>query len=76
MGQLLGDLPAATIATTAGLLTFIEHHRLAGHGIGYVDAQLLAATRLTDDARLWTRDHRLNAAAQRLGVAHATGSGP
>jgi len=32
-----------------------------GLGIGYVDAQLLAATKLTVDARLWTDDNRLAA---------------
>ncbi len=45
--------------------------RLFSLGIGYVDAQLLAATRLTADAALWTSDRRLHAPAQRLGVAYA-----
>ncbi len=47
------------MATAAELPGFIERHELFGLGIGYVDAQLIAATRLTDDARLWTRDRRL-----------------
>lgn len=68
--RLLGQLPPATIATTAELLELIERHELFGLGIGYVDAQLLAATRLTVDARLWTRDRRLRSAAVRLGVAY------
>jgi hypothetical protein len=37
--------------------------------IGYVDAQLLAATRLTPGASLWTGERRLTAVATRLGVA-------
>jgi predicted nucleic acid-binding protein len=69
--RLLDQLPQATVATVAELLTFIDHHELFGLGIGYVDAQLLAATMLTDDAALWTRDHRLQAAAERLGAAYA-----
>jgi hypothetical protein len=51
------------------LLTFINDHSLDGTGIGYVDAQLLAATRLTPDASLWTNDKRLAAAATRMGIA-------
>ena len=60
---LLGNLPQATVATDNEVLTLIDTLGLAGSGIGYVDAQLLAATRLTTDARLWTRDKRLSAVA-------------
>lgn len=66
--RLLGQLPQATVATAAELLTFIARHELPGLGIGYVGAQLLAGTRLTEDARLWTRDRRLRAAAERLAL--------
>lgn len=34
-----------------------------------VDVQLLAATLITSDAQLWTRDKRLAATAVRLGIA-------
>jgi predicted nucleic acid-binding protein len=68
---LLDDLPQATVATPGELLAFIDHHELLGLGIGYVDAQLLASTMLTDDATLWTRDRRLQTAAERLGAAYA-----
>lgn len=66
---LLASLPQATVATTAEVLTLIQRYELSGRGIGYVDAQLLAATRLTRDAALWTNDKRLAAAASRLGCA-------
>lgn len=56
-------------------LHLIEDSALAGSGIGYVDAQLLAATRLTPDARLWTRDRPLAAVAGELAVAFE-GSSP
>ena len=69
--RLLDDLPQATFATPAEVRELIEQHQLFGLGIGYVDAQLLAATMLTRDAVLWTRDRRLHAAAQQLGVAYA-----
>jgi hypothetical protein len=65
----LAALPGATAATHDEVLTLIERHDLAGQGIGYVDAHLLAATRLTEPARLWTRDRRLRSVAQSLGVA-------
>jgi predicted nucleic acid-binding protein len=69
--RLLHGLPQAAVATAAELLGLIEHHELFGIGIGYVDAQLLAATMLTNDTALWTRDRRLRTAAQRLGLAYA-----
>jgi predicted nucleic acid-binding protein len=65
----LGNLPQATVATDSEVLRFIADHGLAGRGIGYVDAHLLAAVRLTSAALLWTRDKRLLAAARRLGLA-------
>lgn len=66
---LLDNLPHATVATDVELLTLIDHRHLFGLGIGYVDAHLLAATLLTADARLWTRDERLAAVAVQHGLA-------
>ncbi|MHB1718205.1 MAG: type II toxin-antitoxin system VapC family toxin [Acidimicrobiales bacterium] len=63
---LLTGLPSAQIATDAEVLGLIEAEQLYGLGIGYVDAQLLAATRLTADARLWTADKRLAEVARHL----------
>lgn len=63
---LLTGLPSAEIATDAEVLALIAAEQLYGLGIGYVDAQLLSATRLTADARLWTADQRLAAVARRL----------
>jgi predicted nucleic acid-binding protein len=63
---LLQGLPQATLATDSEMLTLIQKESLSGTGIGYVDAQLLAATRLSSDARLWTRDKRLSAVTDRL----------
>lgn len=65
----LRDLPTAPIAGPHELLVFIERHALFGTGIGYVDAHLLASTLLTPGMTLWTRDKRLMAAAQSLGIA-------
>ena len=68
LGALM-DLPQATIATEEEVFRFIEANGLPGSGIGYADAHLLAATRLTPGAALWTRDKRLSEVAERLGLA-------
>jgi predicted nucleic acid-binding protein len=65
---LLKNLPQATIATESEVLHLVDERHLYGTGIGYVDADLLAATLLTAGARLWTRDKRLAASAVRLGI--------
>ncbi|MGH6992539.1 MAG: type II toxin-antitoxin system VapC family toxin [Caulobacteraceae bacterium] len=66
----LEGLPSAHIASSEEVLDFIERRALAGRGVGWVDASLLASVILTPEARLWTRDVRLGriAAALRLGV--------
>ena len=69
--DLLQQLPQAPVASSGEVLHWIDRHRLHGRGIGWVDAHLLAATRLAGDARLWTRDKRLAAIAGELGLAHA-----
>lgn len=64
---LLGSLPQAAVATNEEVMSLIDRQPLYGLGIGYVDAQLLAATLLTPDATLWTADRPLAAVAKRLG---------
>jgi predicted nucleic acid-binding protein len=65
----LQELPQARTATDGEVLRFINRHELFGLGIGYIDAHLLAATRLTAGASLWTRDRRLSVVAEHLGLA-------
>ena len=65
----LHELPRAIMATDQEVLRLIDQHRLFGRGIGYVDAHLLAATRLSADALLWSFDQRLIAAALQLRIA-------
>lgn len=64
---LLQALPQATIATDEEVMHLINTHASMGHGIGYVDIHLLASARL-DGSTVWTRDKRLRAAAQEMGV--------
>jgi predicted nucleic acid-binding protein len=67
--QALTQMPQAVRASDDEVLGFIEVHRLHGLGVGYVDAHLLAAVRLTAGARLWSQDRRLSAIAEQLSVA-------
>jgi predicted nucleic acid-binding protein len=69
--RLLGDLPAAPLATDPEALNYIERRALMGRGIGYVDVHLLASVALAGAARLWTRDKRLTAVAADLKLAYA-----
>ncbi len=66
----LKDLPQAFVATDDEVLQFIEANAVFGRGIGYIDAHLLAAVRLTPGTRLWTRDKRLLSASTDLKVAY------
>jgi predicted nucleic acid-binding protein len=69
----LHGLPKAIVATDMEVFQFIERQGLAGLGIGYVDAHLLASTRLTSGSSLWTRDKRLLSVAARLNLAARDG---
>lgn len=65
----LSDLPQADLASDAEVLQLIDRDALVGRSIGYVDAHLLAAVRLTAGAELWTSDRRLHDVAAELGLA-------
>lgn len=67
--NLLWRLPRIDVVTDHEVVRFIDDHRLFGIGVGYVDVHLLAVTRMTPDTALWTRDERVRAAAERLGLA-------
>ncbi|NLS02898.1 PIN domain nuclease [Rhizobium sp. P32RR-XVIII] len=60
-------LPKAVKASDEDVLHLIKQRKLFGIGIGYVDAHLLASVLLTPEARLWTRDKRLEKTAWALG---------
>jgi predicted nucleic acid-binding protein len=68
--QSISELPMATLAREEEVLRMIERDALHGLGIGYIDAHLIAATRLTPDAELWTRDKRLDSIAHALGLRY------
>ena len=66
--NLLQGLPALQQALDSEVMQLIENKGLMGRGIGYVDAHLCASV-LLSGAKLWTRDKRLLAVAQTLGLA-------
>ncbi len=65
--SLLSALPQAPLAGHDEVLAFVESNRLAGTGIGWVDAHLLAAARLAG-VGFWTLDRSLAAVALELGL--------
>jgi predicted nucleic acid-binding protein len=67
--QRLRELPSALVASSDEVLALILDNNLQGTGVGYVDACLLASVRMTPGARIWTRDQKLTAVAERLSVA-------
>lgn len=67
--ELLNGLPQLNPANDDEVLHFIEKRSLMGRGIGYIDMHLLAACVL-HKARIWTRDKRLSAVAEELGLAY------
>jgi len=67
----LSDLPLALAASDEEVLGLIERRALHTRGLGYIDAHLIASTMLTKGAQLWTRDKRLEAAANELGISAA-----
>jgi predicted nucleic acid-binding protein len=73
--DLLQGLPTAVVASDSEVLLLIERSNLMGRGIGYVDAHLLAAAKLSRSG-LWTQDRRLAVLAQDQGLAAPEGVWP
>lgn len=69
VAELLLSLAQAPVASTQETTAFIAVAKLSGTGVGYVDTHLLMSARLLPRGRLMTRDHRLHAQAERLGIA-------
>ena len=65
----LAALRPAPIADVSEVIAFIQWARLAGTGIGYVDAHLLVSAKMIGGSIL-TLDNDLRANAERLGCAY------
>lgn len=65
--RLLDALPKVPAARHDEVMRLVEAAGLSGSGLGWVDAHLLAAARMSGTA-LWTLDRTLRRVAERLGV--------
>jgi predicted nucleic acid-binding protein len=65
--SLLQSLPVAETVEHGEVLQFIEHNRLMGKGLGYVDVHLLASAVLTG-VPLWTLDRKLQQSSAKLRI--------
>ena len=66
--EALDNLPSSPEATHSEVISLVDQHDLAGSGIGWVNAHLLASA-LLSDSPLWTLDKRLSSATSRLGLS-------
>jgi len=64
----LNALPRAIEARHDEVMQLLEQHRLMGRGLGWIDLHLLCSAMLSE-VKLHTRDKRLRAAAEGLGVS-------
>ncbi len=62
---MLAGLPSVPALSHDEAMHFLDVHRLAGRGLGWIDVHLLAAAALAD-LPLWTLDARLAAAHVRV----------
>ena len=67
--SLFQALPPVVVASQAELLHFIDRRSLAGAGVGFVDAHLLASAELTD-VSLWTLDAPLRRLAAKFDISY------
>ncbi|MGO1602826.1 MULTISPECIES: type II toxin-antitoxin system VapC family toxin [unclassified Halomonas] len=66
-------LPRCRQASLSEVVDLIERERLYGQGCGLIDICLLVSVLLTPEGKLWTLDKRLDAMAERFGVAYRAG---
>lgn len=63
--HLMQQLPSAASAEHDEVMHLIDTHKLAGSGVGWIDAHLVASARISG-AALWTHDAALQRAWQRV----------
>jgi predicted nucleic acid-binding protein len=66
---LLQALPTASQVEHEEVMQFIEHYRLMGKGLGYVDMHLLASAILTK-IPMWTLDKKLHEVSSKMGILY------
>lgn len=68
------EMPRLAEVSHLQAMRFIEQHQLMSRGVGFIDVHLLAAVAAVRGARLWSKDNRLSAIAEELGLAHLPGT--
>ncbi|CAN1541022.1 VapC Predicted nucleic acid-binding protein, contains PIN domain [Burkholderiaceae bacterium] len=66
----IAKLQIAKTATTFEIMDLIESNDLYDSGCGAIDTSLLASTLITQEAKIWTKDKKLEALAKKLGVCY------
>jgi hypothetical protein len=66
----LRKLPSAPVGSVAEVAAYIEWAKLTGTGVGYVDTHLLVSAKMLPGVCILTEDQRLQAQAERLGLAY------
>lgn len=66
--SLLSNLAAFPVLTQPELRHLVDVHRLWGRGLSAVDAHILGSVTMVGGAMMWTRDKRLLAACETVGV--------
>ncbi len=69
---LLSNLATFPVLSHSELRHFVDAHRLWGRGLSAVDAHLLGSVALGGGGMMWTRDKRLLAACEAVGVSAVT----
>ena len=69
--SLMQSLPMLEVVEHEELLLFIEHNKIMGSGLGFVDVHLLASAMLTG-IPLWTQDKKLKRACSMLSIDFST----
>jgi predicted nucleic acid-binding protein len=69
--SLMQSLPMLDSIEHEELLLFIEHNKIMGIGLGFVDVHLMAAAILAG-IPLWTQDKKLKQTCSRLGIDFST----
>ncbi len=69
--SLMQSLPMLDVVQTEELLLFIDHNKIMGTGLGFVDVHLMAAAALAE-VPLWTQDKKLKQTCARLSIDFST----
>jgi predicted nucleic acid-binding protein len=64
----MSQFQQSVLATDTEVLQLINRMSLMGTGLGLIDVHLLGSVLVTIDAKLWTRDKKLAAVADSIGV--------